>query len=359
MQEKICLITFSNNADHQNVVYSMFNALNGKAEVYTIGIINPKSSIAAKTERNFYVNCPTRPGIGKGTFQFGVLFDIARTIREHNIRYLYFESQHIWNAFLMLLCPQCIKVVAIHDVIPHDGNKAMMLSNYVTSHMADHMVLRNYKYKSLLASKYHIKEDKITCMEPWRDYPPETPCAHSGIFLCFGRIRLYKGMEQLFEIIRLTPDIHYRVVGEPDNESRIILNQLSQMHNVDLIDREVTDEEMAEEFKNADWIILPYAAATQSGVIADACRFSRPVISFNVGAICEQVEDGRTGFLVEECNVDEFVLTVSKARALPADDLENYCHSAYEYGYSKYAASSAASRFIEVLKNIGEVTSIG
>ena len=45
-EKKICLITFSNNADHQNTVYSMFNALYPEHEVYTIGIINPKTNIA-------------------------------------------------------------------------------------------------------------------------------------------------------------------------------------------------------------------------------------------------------------------------------------------------------------------------
>ena len=36
---KLCLISFSNNADHQNVVYSMYKALKNQTEVYTIGIM--------------------------------------------------------------------------------------------------------------------------------------------------------------------------------------------------------------------------------------------------------------------------------------------------------------------------------
>ena len=52
-EKKICLITFSNNADHQNTVYSMFNALYPEHEVYTIGIINPKTNIAPHTKNNY------------------------------------------------------------------------------------------------------------------------------------------------------------------------------------------------------------------------------------------------------------------------------------------------------------------
>ena len=46
LDKRICLITFSNNADHQNVVYSMFDALKDKIDVFTIGIKNPKSYYA-------------------------------------------------------------------------------------------------------------------------------------------------------------------------------------------------------------------------------------------------------------------------------------------------------------------------
>ena len=70
---KLCLISFSNNADHQNVIYSMYKALKNQTEVYTIGIMNPKSKSATFDDHNIYCNCPERPGIGKGTFRVDVL----------------------------------------------------------------------------------------------------------------------------------------------------------------------------------------------------------------------------------------------------------------------------------------------
>lgn len=56
---------------------------------------------------------------------------------------------------------------------------------------------------------------------------------------------------------------------------------------------------MIDYFHGSDWSILPYTSATQSGVIVDSYRLSRPVIAFNVGAISEQIEGGVTGFLIE------------------------------------------------------------
>lgn len=78
--EKICLITFSNNADHQNVIYSMYLALQEKADVYTIGIKNPKSGIAPHTEKNFYFDCPKRPGIEPKTLRIDTVRKIAKVI---------------------------------------------------------------------------------------------------------------------------------------------------------------------------------------------------------------------------------------------------------------------------------------
>lgn len=347
MTDKLCLITFSNNADHQNVIYSMYKALKDKVEIFTVGIVNPKSDSATFDDHNIYCNCPERPGIGKGTFRIHVLISLARRIKKEGITHLYFESQHLWNAALMALCPQCKKIVAVHDVIPHDGNRAMDLSNYVTCHMADHILLRNQKYKDLLSTRFKIPMEKISSQEPWREFKVFSKPGHNGVMLCFGRIRRYKGFDKLAQIVEATPDITYRIVGEPDEESMPLVKRLKEYSNVQVIDREVSDQEMDQEFENADWLVLPYTSATQSGVIVDAFLRSRPVIAFDVGAIAEQVMDGYNGRLVPEGDVEAFVKAVREAVEMPEEELITYAKNAHQFAYERYSAESAASRFLE------------
>lgn len=347
MESKLCLITFSNNADHQNVVYSMYKALKGKADVYTIGIVNPKSDSACFDDHNIYCNCPERPGIGKGTFRLNVLFSLAKKVKAEGITHLYFESQHLWNAALMALCPQCKKIVAVHDVIPHDGNKAMDLSNYVTCHMANHIILRNKMFKEELSRRCKVPMEKITCLELWRGFLPYSKPRNTGIFLYFGRIRKYKGFDKLLQIVTATPEVSYRIVGEPDEESRPLVEQMKRCANVVVIDQEVSDQEMVREFENADWLVLPYTAATQSGVIVDAFLHSRPVIAFDVGAISEQVVDGVNGRLVKENDVGGFVQAVRETRAYTEKTLEVYAKNAHDFAYERYSAEAAAERFFE------------
>lgn len=351
-EKKICLITFSNNADHQNTVYSMFNALYPEHEVYTIGIINPKTNIAPHTKNNYYVNCPDRPGIGKGTFNLKVLFEIKNIIDANNIDIIYFESQHIWNMFIMLLCPFKRTVVAVHDVIPHDGNKAMTLANYVTCHLSNGVILRNYMYKNTLSQKYKIKSEKITCFELWRDYPEKVEPSYSNQFLYFGRIRKYKGFELFAKIIEKTPHIKYRIVGEADEESKYLVDYVRNFENVSLVEYEVSDSQMIEEFKCADWVVLPYSNATQSGVITDACRYARPVISFNVGAIKEQIEDGKTGFLIKAGDIDGLANKVNEVNKFSRDKLREFSENAYSFGYKKYAAKFFADKFFALMQRI-------
>ncbi len=350
--EKICLITFSNNADHQNVIYSMYYALQGKADVYTIGIKNPKSHIAPHTDKNFYFDCPERPGIEPKTLRIDIVRKIAKAIKDNDIKFFYFESLHVWNIILMWLCPQCIRVEAVHDVVPHDLSKTVVMCTKLACKVADHVVLRNEKYKQLLSDEYGLPMSKITCFAPWRYFPEEDKSIHSGKFLSFGRIRKYKGLDKLEEIVRETPDVSYQIVGEPDEESKPIVEALKKYENVEMIDHEVTDQEMIGYFHNADWSVLPYTSATQSGVIADSYRLSRPVIAFNVGAINEQVEDGVTGFLINAGDGQAFVEAVKKAAAMSIEETDQFTHNAYSKGYNKYAAAAVADRFLRVITSL-------
>ena len=50
--------------------------------------------------------------------------------------------------------------------------------------------------------------------------------------------------------------------------------------------------------QDADFVVLPYRDATQSGVIAAALGNGRPVIASRVGGIPENIRDGEEGLLV-------------------------------------------------------------
>ena len=61
--------------------------------------------------------------------------------------------------------------------------------------------------------------------------------------------------------------------------------------------------EAAQLFAAADTVAMPYAVASQSGVLLLAYGFKRPVIVYPVGGLPEAVIDGETGWICARADV--------------------------------------------------------
>ena len=107
---------------------------------------------------------------------------------------------------------------------------------------------------------------------------------------------------------------------------------------------------MREAFINCDWTIVPYNSASQSGIIIDAYKYSRPVIAFAVGAIPEQVDAEKSGYLVTAEDNEKFADKLKEAAKLSLDEYDAMSRYAYQYGCKKYAASGAVERFVRLLE---------
>ena len=130
-----------------------------------------------------------------------------------------------------------------------------------------------------------------------------------------------------------------------------VVDQLAKEKNVKLNNDYVTDTEMREAFVNCDWVIVPYNSASQSGIIIDAYKYSRPVIAFAVGAIPEQVDDEKSGYLVEAGDNQKFADKLKEAIRLSAEQYDAMSRDAYQYGSKKYATSGAVERFVKLLND--------
>ena len=119
--------------------------------------------------------------------------------------------------------------------------------------------------------------------------------------LFFGRIYEYKGLDVLIRCIPLVvkslSNIRIIIAGTGED----IEKYKRMMHNPSFFDvrnRHIPDEEVAELFTDADIVVLPYVEASQSGVLAIAYAFGKPVIVTDVGELASAVEDGKTGLII-------------------------------------------------------------
>ncbi len=349
----ICIVSFSNNSDHQEYIYSLYYVLKEKINTWTIGIKNPKALNACNEEHNLYVDCPERPGLQGDTFRFDRVLKIASQIRKMNVRFVYFESIHVWNILLMVLLRKShICIEGVHDVVPHDGNKKVAMATNAVCKLSHYVLIHNKKYIDEVQKLYGVPQSRIIVIGLWKEFPPEIKPSYSGIFMNFGRIRKYKGLDLMEVIIKRTPSMKYMIAGSPDRECKPVVDKIKKYENVNVIDREISVEEMGSLFAEVDWVVLPYATATQSGVIIDAYRYSRPVICFDVGALSEQVKDGVSGKLVEPKNAEFFVQAILDAANLSLDEYSEYAHNAYQFGKALYSAETAGEKFLSAMNRI-------
>ena len=124
------------------------------------------------------------------------------------------------------------------------------------------------------------------------------------VFLFFGYVRGYKGVDLLLEALAglpaQGPPWRALVVGEWYIDRRPLeelLMRATRRGRVEVIDRYVAEDEVARYFAAADAVVLPYRSGTQSAVIALAYAYDRGVVATRVGGLEEAVADGETGLL--------------------------------------------------------------
>jgi glycosyltransferase involved in cell wall biosynthesis len=121
--------------------------------------------------------------------------------------------------------------------------------------------------------------------------------------LFFGIIRPYKGLDVLIEAMHHLKgeDVFLTVVGEwwrKNNGVRKLISASGLQDQLEVVDRFVPEQEVAEYFARSDVVVLPYRSATASGVVPLAYHYEKPVIATDVGGLPEVVEDRVSGRLV-------------------------------------------------------------
>jgi len=126
------------------------------------------------------------------------------------------------------------------------------------------------------------------------------------IVLFFGYVRKYKGLTTLIdamsEVLKRYPEARLLIVGEfydspVEYVERIKSNGLGD--KVKVVQKFVPNEEVGKYYSIADVVVLPYRSATQSGILNISYGFKKPVVVTRVGSLPDDVEENKTGVVVE------------------------------------------------------------
>jgi len=199
---------------------------------------------------------------------------------------------HAWNPAVAVLAKMLGKplVYTVHDPLEHPGAPlSIRLSNWLTSRLADTVVvLTEDGRRRLLENGYSPRKVQTI---PHGAYAFFRRWMRHGVrarktILCFGRFEPYKGMQHLVaaftRIQQSIPDWNLVLAGEGELPPFL---RVGTPPGIEIRNEYVPDADVALMMQRAQFVVIPYTEATQSGVIAIAYAFGRPVIATSVGGL--------------------------------------------------------------------------
>lgn len=193
----------------------------------------------------------------------------------------------------------------IHDAIPHRQSFYTRLKYwFVESSYSNFLILSELPSGATINKKVekrqvHIYKSSLSTYDFLKSYDLKKN-EYGEYLLFFGRIDAYKGVDVLlrsYRRFRTNYSNHVKLViaGKGD-----ITGDMSDFDDdVIIINRYITNEELATLINYAEAVVLPYKTMTQSGVLMSAFAFNKPVIITNVGDIPSLDIEGLCGFVAQ------------------------------------------------------------
>jgi glycosyltransferase involved in cell wall biosynthesis len=217
---------------------------------------------------------------------------------------------HPWHPFVLPWVRRTgVRYVSvIHDASAHPGDETGILSGFMLAEArrADLVVtLSDIVREQLIASGKAPADRIVSLFMPHLSYvtagAARLPAPGEPFrFLFLGRIRRYKGLGMLveaFELLRRQGvNVELSICGEgsiePCRERLLALG-------ANVINRWLSESEIAEQLAGHHAVVLSHIEASQSGVAAAAFGAGLPVIATPVGGLSEQVAHRVNGILAE------------------------------------------------------------
>jgi glycosyltransferase involved in cell wall biosynthesis len=286
-------------------------------------------------------------------FMVHSLFKTITQIRPQVVHQL---AWHPWMNLALPVFPKVPLVTTIHDVSRHPGDKeSFVLFQDWQWRRAKRVIVHAKAMKRHLVDVHQVPEDKIHIIphgsyDFYKVWASDQIAEQPNTILFFGRIWEYKGLQHLIEaeplITSQVPDARIVIAGhgEPfEKYERLMVNRNHFIVHY----RYIPDEMVARLFQEASIVALPYTEASQSGVLAIAFAFGKPVVATAVGGIPEVVEHEETGYLVPPR--DSHSLAEAIVALLQDHDLRKKMgRKALEKAESELSWSSIARKTLQV-----------
>ena len=222
-------------------------------------------------------------------------------------------------AVLEVLARQGVKTsLVVHDPTPHPTRAEGGLKERISRRayraqwervfgLASEYILLSKTSMAKFATVHPGLVSRVNVM-PLCPHPPtgvvsERPAdlvgdASAGDFyLFFGRIDEYKGLGRLLRAYDACTKSRPLVVAGSGALSGEESALVGEMPGVIVLNRFISDGERVWLFEHCLCVCLPYIEASQSGVLAMAYRYGKPVIVSDLDGLTEFVDEGKSGLV--------------------------------------------------------------
>jgi glycosyltransferase involved in cell wall biosynthesis len=271
-------------------------------------------------------------------------------------------------------------VLTAHNVNARKRDASDSLLNRISLRiqyrLSDHIFVHTERMKREFLSDFGIQERKVSVI-PFgiNNTVPNTALTtlkakqqlglsrNDKTILFFGNIAPYKGVEYLVSAFAeiLKKDGSYRLIiaGKPkgsDDYWKQLQRTLEQSgfrnRAIEKIEY-VPDEETELYFKAADVLVLPYTRIFQSGVLFLGYSFGLPAIAADVGALKEEIMEGRTGFVFKLGDSSDLARTIGRYfESELFRNLESRRFEIKEYAKDRYSWNKVAALTVAVYSRL-------
>lgn len=264
---------------------------------YLIGIANLKIFLFNSTKLRDYKNNL-------------LMIQLRRRLIKEHYDAINFVGNHRLVILLNVLTKAKLKFHMIHEPFPHHksfSKRALFERKFLMKLLirsGSHITVPSVVSYDRFLSHWKIAKNKISIvyfshLEIYKEYLKKEIKKSDNTILFYGIINNYKGVEILLaameKVIKVSPDLKLIVAGQ--GQINYDLSSLSD--NFEILNRYITNEEIAELNQLATLVVCPYFSASQSGVIMTSFSFNNPILATRVGSIPEFIEDGKTGILID------------------------------------------------------------
>lgn len=206
-----------------------------------------------------------------------------------------------------------------------------------------HKITKEDKYKLIPGSGVNLEKYKIL------PYPTENEKIK---FLFISRIMKEKGIDQYLDVAKyIVPrykNTEFHILGFCEQNYENILKELEEKK---IISCHGQQKDVIPYLKECSCLIHPsYYPEGMSNVLLEASASGRPVITTNRSGCREIVDNGKTGFVIEQKNSQELIKIVEQFINLPNEQRKNMGLEARKKVEKEFDRNIVVNEYIQQIK---------